>query len=252
MRKKLDLTGQRFGRLLVIEEFEPNIIHKHSIRYWKCKCDCGNEKIIRQDALRQGSTKSCGCLLKDTAKQLIEKQHQKNNQKYSLIGQRFGKLVVIEDTGKRTSQKRIIYRCKCDCGNYHETSSAILKSGDCISCGCLKQSKGEYLIENFLKEHHINYKKEYSCKELKTNNNGYYRFDFAILQENKIKYLIEFDGKQHFYATDTKRFNEEYLKEIQQHDEEKNQFCQNNNITLIRIKYSDINNIEKILLNKLF
>ena len=55
MAKKIDLTGQRFGRLVVIGRSE----EKRS--YWNCKCECGNEIIVRGDSLRSGHTKSCGC-----------------------------------------------------------------------------------------------------------------------------------------------------------------------------------------------
>lgn len=56
--KKLNLTGQKFNRLTVLEEATP--LGGRSA--WKCQCDCGVLKIIKQDHLRDGSTKSCGCL----------------------------------------------------------------------------------------------------------------------------------------------------------------------------------------------
>lgn len=59
MRKKIDLTGQRFGRLVVIKEVGRN---KHRAVLWLCKCDCGNnEVIVTSSALRFGDTTSCGC-----------------------------------------------------------------------------------------------------------------------------------------------------------------------------------------------
>lgn len=54
---KKDLTGKRFGRLLVIE---PSIKNGHLA--WKCRCDCGNEVIVPSRSLNSGNTKSCGCL----------------------------------------------------------------------------------------------------------------------------------------------------------------------------------------------
>lgn len=53
-----DLTGQRFGRLTVVKLDRTG---KHT--YWLCKCDCGNEKVIRSDCL--GAVRSCGCLKKE-------------------------------------------------------------------------------------------------------------------------------------------------------------------------------------------
>lgn len=59
MPKKKDLTGQRFGRLIVVKEL---VERRNSQIYWLCKCDCGNECEVNGGALRTGSTKSCGCL----------------------------------------------------------------------------------------------------------------------------------------------------------------------------------------------
>jgi len=60
---KPDLVGQRFGRLLVLEE-APNL--KKKISRWLCQCDCGNQTFVRTGTLRNGHTKSCGCLRVDT------------------------------------------------------------------------------------------------------------------------------------------------------------------------------------------
>ncbi len=54
---KKDLTGQRFGRLTVLE-FVPRK-GRHS--YWLCRCDCGNEKVICGESLLKGTTTSCSC-----------------------------------------------------------------------------------------------------------------------------------------------------------------------------------------------
>lgn len=59
MPKYLDITGQEFGRLEVIEFAGYN---KHWAVTWKCRCECGNETIVRSDHLRYGKISSCGCL----------------------------------------------------------------------------------------------------------------------------------------------------------------------------------------------
>ncbi len=62
-----DRTGQRFGRLLVVEESErPANGHPKKI-YWRCKCDCGNIVVVDVDSLRSGNTKSCGCQRRDSS-----------------------------------------------------------------------------------------------------------------------------------------------------------------------------------------
>lgn len=62
-RRKIDLTGQRFGRLTVIRE---NGADKRG-RLWLCKCDCGNYKSVYTRLLRSGNVKSCGCGMIDHA-----------------------------------------------------------------------------------------------------------------------------------------------------------------------------------------
>ena len=56
-RKKLELTGQRYGRLVVLRQAE-NIGKRTA---WLCRCDCGNEVVVRTNRLRSGHTTSCGC-----------------------------------------------------------------------------------------------------------------------------------------------------------------------------------------------
>ena len=67
MRKKLELAGQRVGRLLVLYECGRA---KGGQVLWKCRCECGNECIVRSDALKDQSTRSCGCLQRDRAREL--------------------------------------------------------------------------------------------------------------------------------------------------------------------------------------
>ena len=55
--KKLDLTGQRFGKLIVVEAAD-NIGNRTA---WRCHCDCGNDTVVKTVHLRDGHTKSCGC-----------------------------------------------------------------------------------------------------------------------------------------------------------------------------------------------
>ena len=70
-----DLIGMKFGRLVVL-----SFDHKDKFgeRYWLCKCDCGNEKVIRGSSLTKGVTKSCGCFANERR---IE-SHKKNNDYY--------------------------------------------------------------------------------------------------------------------------------------------------------------------------
>jgi len=55
--KFIDISGQRFGKLVVTKFSE----RKNGVTYWECKCDCGNNSIVSYTNLTQGSTRSCGC-----------------------------------------------------------------------------------------------------------------------------------------------------------------------------------------------
>lgn len=78
MSQLMDLIGQRFGRLVVIERM---INYKSGNSRWLCECDCGNRKVIIGSYLKNGHTKSCGCLRRDTR----EKKHTKNI--YEVLGE---------------------------------------------------------------------------------------------------------------------------------------------------------------------
>ena len=65
MSKAKDMTGLRYGRLLVVcREGSANC----GLATWRCLCDCGNECVVYGAYLRKGNTKSCGCLHRDTSR----------------------------------------------------------------------------------------------------------------------------------------------------------------------------------------
>lgn len=75
-KRKYDHTGERFGRLLVIKEAEEKVVHGQQKR-WICLCDCGNTTTVKGSNLRNGHTKSCGCLAAE-----LSSQRAKNNIKH--------------------------------------------------------------------------------------------------------------------------------------------------------------------------
>ena len=244
----IDLTGQQFGLLTVIQrDFNP---HKGKEAWWLCQCECGKQKAIRGSDLRRGKTKSCGCLSIKQAKINIISAHKKNNNKnnnnnnnknnqQSLIGKIFGKLKVIEELSEKDKYGYRQWKCLCECGNITISNTNALNNGKKLSCGCLK-SKGEMVIQKLLQENNIAFEKEKiftSCKFTDTKN--YARFDFFINQE----YIIEFDGIQHFTYTNQDWNTQEHYQKLQEHDNFKNQWCQENNIPLIRIPYWKLNSL---------
>lgn len=65
MGKFIDLTGVRFGRLVAKER----VRHPSGLTFWLCRCDCGNESVVRACGLRSGHTKSCGCFNRQVAEE---------------------------------------------------------------------------------------------------------------------------------------------------------------------------------------
>lgn len=63
MKKAIDLTGKKFGRLTVLGR--SLVVRKKNVPMWEVVCECGNTAVVRGEYLRYGHTKSCGCLLKD-------------------------------------------------------------------------------------------------------------------------------------------------------------------------------------------
>jgi hypothetical protein len=90
MGKVIDLVGQKFGKLTVIRRAEDYIRPngRKALR-WQCKCDCGNEVVVRGDHLKGNITTSCGCVQKEVSKQFcynLGKSNKKYNT-YNLSGE---------------------------------------------------------------------------------------------------------------------------------------------------------------------
>lgn len=236
--------GKTYNYLTVIsldEDYKKENNIKSANAYYKCKCKCGNYKTVRITTLVAGEVKSCGCLKKEQEKEnLIH-----GITLIDLTGQKFGLLTVLErdetiEDGKRDAR----WKCKCECGNIKTIRSSTLRNGTTTSCGCLKESYGEYKIKKILKENQINFiHNEPYFKDLITSRGGIGRYDFIILDinNNPIR-LIEFDGKQHYKSIDYFG-GEERLKMQQKNDEIKNNYAKEHNLPLIRIPYYSIQEI---------
>lgn len=221
-RKYEDLTKQKFYLLKPISYLGKS--------KWLCQCDCGNMVTVSASNLKQKHTRSCGCL----QKQIVSS---------NLVGQKFGKLTVIKDSGQRTSNRQILWECKCDCGNITLVRTDNLTLNHIYSCGCGKQSIGEYKIEQLLSDANIEYQKEYTFTDLISEKGGNLRFDFAILHNNKLLYLIEYDGETHSYNHPGGWNTIDKIAYQIKCDKQKNIYCQKHNIPLIRIPYTKLNTL---------
>lgn len=236
MPKKIDLTGQTFGRLYVIKQVENTITpNGRSHVTWQCRCDCGNIVNVRSECLRNGHTVSCGCYSLERTKNMGK------NRLINLIGQRFGYLTVIDYCEERSTHGEAIWLCQCDCGNIVKVISTNLrrKKEGTISCGC-KKSKGEYKISQILMKMQVPFiiqKKFDTCIFPETQR--HLLFDFYLPEQNL---LIEYDGQQHFAKIKNDRYDYENLKK---RDSFKDNWCLENNYSLIRIPYYDLEKIDE-------
>lgn len=234
-----DLTGKKFGRLTILDKWkkEPDGLKRV---LWKCRCDCGKELWVLSASLLSGNTQSCGCLHKD-----ILSQNNKNLKTINLIGQKFGKLIVLDSAYSKDGSK--YWKCQCECGNIAYVRTGNLKSynggSSTLSCGCIK-SKGEEKISKLLNNLNISFQKQYSFNNLK--DKGYLRFDFAIFKDDNLYCLVEYQGEQHYDKT-----NNYYSEDGIYRDNLKKKYCLENNIKLIEIPYWDYDKLNEEYLSSI-
>ena len=144
--KKRILTitpGASFGHLTVLEETKER---ENGYTVWRCRCDCGNEYLAASRKLKNGGAVSC----KDPSCEYYAEALRIRHHREDLTGRRFGKLTVLGPAMaeqktpdmkevKRDDNGRILWDCKCDCGNKCEATSSELKTGNRKSCGCLSR-----------------------------------------------------------------------------------------------------------------
>lgn len=176
---KLDLTGQKFGKLEVLREGNKD---KKGNRRWLCRCDCGREKEIYQQSLRSGVTQSCGCLCAEQSRQrmsqgwseifteeYLTREHKEkgrslreiakeqgctmgcimryvrrfnieaNGPCYNLAGQKIGRLLVIDMA--YTKKGGSYWNVECDCGTKKVVKGQCLVRRTTTSCGCWNREK---------------------------------------------------------------------------------------------------------------
>lgn len=230
-RIKNDLTGRRFFKLYVesvADYYIDTSNNRHPI--YQCKCDCGSIIYVKRQNLVNGHVKSCGCTPHDY--NMFYKDPE-----YDLVGKTFGFLLVkeyVKDEGLHNKRRGYWWMCQCKCGSICYATTSSLISGKKRSCGCIS-SWAELIIKNILEKNYISFMQQYSFDELRGIRNGKLRFDFAILDNNNVQYLIEYDGVQHY----TEIVNRGKLSETQEHDKRKNEYCKKHNIPLIRLPYLD-------------
>ncbi len=223
------------GCELLADEY---INYKKPLKY---RCECGNVSYISLSNFRIGQRcKKCG----------IERRAAKKKYSYEEV-----KKVFEKHGAKLLSKKYIHYekklKFKCKCGHIsHKSFYNFRRFPRCNNC--VDNSKGETLIKVWLEKNNLKYSREYTFDDLKSEKNKYYKFDFALFDNDKLYYLIEYDGRQHYEVRPDNYFGgKERLKKQKENDKIKNNYCIKNNISLLRIPYWKRDNINEVL-NKVF
>lgn len=229
------MIGKVYGRLTIVafDSLRKKSDGKMEAYYW-CQCTCGSPLIsIRGSSLKDGNTRSCGCLCPDALH---------DNNALDITGVRFGKLIARRPMDRRIYGS-IVWECDCDCGNTHYTSVSRLNAGQVYSCGCIK-SIGEAKIKEILDKNGIVYIYNKPYFDDLTNIDGNrLKYDFILINESNLPYkIIEFDGIQHDQPIDFFGGQDVFDKQ-KSHDAIKNQYALSHNIPLVRIPYTKRNNI---------
>lgn len=150
--------------------------------------------------------------------------------------------LISEYVNKRT--KVIVKHKKCN--NEFEVRPNDLLSGS--GCPICNESRGEREVRRVLDKYNVTYVSQFKFEDCK--NKRALPFDFAIMKEDNVTALIEYQGIQHYKKTGYFK-GEQKLKYTQRNDEIKAIYCKENNIELIIIPYWELSNIEKILTKKI-
>lgn len=157
---------------------------------------------------------------------------------YKLVGNEY----TFLETYINSATKIKVRHNSCDF-EYLVRPNDFRKGHRCPKCA---SSKGEGEIRDYLTSMNIDFKEQYKFERCK--NERPLPFDFAIFENDNLVMLIEYDGIQHFKASEGWGGIEKFNR-TKQNDNIKNNFCQQNKIRLLRIKYTDFKRIESVLEN---
>ena len=237
LKKAKEIHGDKYDYSLITEEWWkknykkvdntkiPIICPKHGIFY---------QKIGEHFYLRNNCP---WCTSKLHYIDFMEKAKEIHQNKYEYL---FDEKWWLENF---TSQETTKVKIKCpDHGVFEQVVSNHLRQG--AGCPKCKESKGERKIRQYLEENKIKYSNQKPIK-IEGRNRSFY-FDFYLPDYNL---AIEFDGIYHF-ENDDERIQDRVVKTMER-DKLKNQYCEENNIDLLRIPYWEFKDIDSILEKKL-
>ena len=180
-KNHMDLTGKRYGRLIVMG----SVRSEDGRLMWQCQCDCGSLCVKAAGVLNAGLVSSCGCIRKSTGVK---------------SGEKYGRLTALESTEKR-SCRAVIWKCRCECGNVIETRSTLLKNGQATNCGCVKKVNDKENFTrtmNFVDDTCIEFleKMDVPLKNSKSGVRGVF-----LLRDGRYKADLTFRKKRYYLGT---------------------------------------------------
>lgn len=125
MSRRIDLTGKRFGALVVLRPAAGDE-RQYGRPTWICRCDCGKECAVLGDYLRRGIRTSCGCRAGVAAKR---RGKPENIEHKDYTGITFGELTGV----RRLGCDRWLWRCSC--GREKAIRPSLVQTGEIVSCG---------------------------------------------------------------------------------------------------------------------
>ena len=143
MGKPIDMTGQRYGRLSVIEMAGHN---KHRQRLWRCVCDCGETTEVIGHLLRYGQTQSCGCLHREAIRNVNKKHGKSKSQIWFMHRSMMDRCYLQTSTAYKNYGGRGITVCK----RWHDFENFYADMGDKPKGMTLERidNDGPYLPDN--------------------------------------------------------------------------------------------------------
>jgi len=234
-----NLVGNEYEVLGEYITSETLILMKHSL--------CGSEyPVVPASFLSGRRCPKCFGTPKKTTEQF-------KKEVYTLVGNEYEIL-----TEYITSNDHITIKHN-KCGHDWEcTPSGFINTN--TRCPVCNESKGEQKVRHYCEKNNINFISQFIYKDLLSDYGNPLKFDFAIFNDigkTDINFLVEYDGEFHYkaipkYKGEPIKYAEERLVKQQYHDRLKDEYCENNNIKLIRIPYWEFEKVEQILINSIY
>jgi len=199
----------------------------------KMVCPEGHNVNINFDNFQQGNR--CAICSKKAKKTIPEIKEYMFKESYLLLSEEY-----------ISAHKKLLIQCPE--GHIFSMAWADFQQGQ--RCSVCNESKGEKQLDIIFCKYNVPHDKQCTFDDLRGVGGGLLRFDSSVFwneEKTDLRMLIEYDGIFHY----EKQYDDDGFETLQIHDNLKNEYCQNNNIKLLRIPYWDFDNIEQILKNEL-